>query len=298
MLDLPTDQPRAGIIFVGEDPFHNLAFVVCCGLDFGDPQLEIFTCTGGIDSSKLNLPHPKEDPNELRAQVIDRNARLTDQNKTHNIEEIESRFRPFLDNHLDDIAQQMRNRDKEQVREFLENRVKDNVYFSKKLQFSSFFVEYNELVMEEDNESSQELNREEESGTDLGDDVRVLNISPELSAVKGGEVRQLEPGTEVMVRLAGEDAKLMGSGENQEQMDPFPAQVVLFREHDRDEDGTLRVKIQEGIHGECDVPGGSRIRQKDPPETEDSYEENLQSLTWVVTALMGLLIAISLLIFL
>ncbi len=298
MIDLPTDAKRVGIIFEGEDSSYGLAFVVCCGLDLNNDQLEIFTCTGAMTSSELNLPTPGEDPKELRAQVINRNVRLAEQNKTHNTEEVEDRFRPFLVENVNEIEQELRSRGKQQVKKFLQDRIRRDVFFSNKLQLSSFFVDYDDLVLEDDGESAEESKPDGEQVNAKSDDVRVLNISPELSAVKGREVRELVPGTEVLVRLEGEDAKLMGSGSDPEEMDPFPAEVLYFDESSGGDDGTLRVKIQEGIHGECEVPGGSRIEKRKFPETEDSYEENLQFMAWLVTGMLGLLIVLSFLIFL
>lgn len=279
-----------GVVIKGEDPTRDLTFVIAFGITADDYEITFQTAAASPTNDVRTQISPEEAPQSVRSHILNIRQQMIDSKRTFYNKEIDELTEQYIQNITDEFDDFFE-LEKDQLEAKLHSKFLD---IRPNSEPDVFVTDLNELTFNESSPDSNGSRETTESDTSSeSEDLSVLEITPVIDVQSGKKIESLDPGTTIAVKLAGRSAKTFGSfqqspGKNESPT--LPAELLSYKKIESDDnENLLRVRLQEGILGEGNVPQGSMVKclnQNTVKTRESEYEEQLYSLLFIIASLL------------
>lgn len=283
---------RQALVLKGYSEQKDLHFLLLVGLrrtGSSGPTVSELSAAGAPKSHYFTPVTTQSDPDEIRETIFDVRRTMTQQRKQFYLKEIREQFKQFFESNLGTVLAYLR----EDEIEDLETFIRDDFYKFNIDELDVARFPYESLQPRKQDEANSGQSETGGSGGSRSSETvepTTIEIAPEIDVQTGVRVEQLEPGTPIVVRLTERSAKLFGST-FEGKRPRLPGDFVQYKLKSSRAEGTMRVRLQDGLHGVGEVSPGSLIRlyHPDSDATRDTYERQLQPFIWIVVFLIILL---------
>lgn len=286
------------LLIEGKEQDTSQHYAAVAGIDLQKNEINFLTAVGASSPDQLNLPGSPDNPEDLRQALVERKVTISEKGGSFLIREADKLFEEFFDNHFEQLAQLLAEGRNSAAKEFIANRLREILRDSG----ANFDVTF--IKPESTGHRGQETGGISKSQSDSGEaQVKEENpprktesyvpISPLVGLEEGIKVENAGANTRVMVKLAPEaieklEAKIADEQKLQQITKPRPARILNFTAT-TDQELKMRVELEEGIVGACEVSPESLLKPAPKRAAKrDSYEQNIIMIIWLLVLLIVL----------